>query len=135
MLVVAGLLVAGMPIQAAKAAPGMKLELNKLEPSDGACRAYVVIENDTGAVFATFRYALVIFDGEGVVARRLALETAPLPAGKTSLKVFDLAGLPCGDIGRILVNDVLECADATGTRTDCLQLVQPSSRSTTPLIR
>ncbi|WP_417515662.1 Tat pathway signal sequence domain protein [Minwuia sp.] len=114
---------------------GMKLELNRLEPADDACRAYLVIENRTPAAFTRFRYDLVIFDSDGIVSRRLALETGPLPAGKTSLKVFDLAGLPCDRIGRILINDVLECADGTGRREDCLPLVEPGSRTGTPLIR
>lgn len=114
---------------------GLGLELNKLEPGSKACRAYIVIENGTEDAFTTFRYDLVVFDATGIVARRLALETAPLPAGKTSLKVFDLDGLPCEQIGRILVNDVLDCADVAGARLDCLGLIEPSSRSTVPLIR
>ena len=114
---------------------GVGLELNRLEPLDGACRAYVVLQNDTASTFRTFRYDLVVFDADGIVTRRLALETAPLSAGKTSLKVFDLADLACEGIGRILVNDILECADQSGGRTDCLALVRPSTRSDVSLIK
>src|SRR3546814_13298842 len=40
-------------------------------------------------------------DRTGVVAKRLAVQAAPLPAGKTSLKVFDVEGHGCEDIGSI----------------------------------
>ncbi len=56
--------------------PGIGLELNRLEAVEGACRAYVVLQNDTDAAFSALRYDLVIFDADGIVTRRLALETA-----------------------------------------------------------
>jgi len=134
---VVGLLLVGLaaPVLAQDQKQAINVELNRLEPSAGTCRAYVVIENATESAFSDLRYDLVIFDDSGIVARRLALETAPLPAGKTSLKVFDLADLACDRIGRILINDILECADTSGTRDDCLALLRLSSRSTSPLIR
>jgi len=113
----------------ARAADGaVTVELNKLEPNGAACRAYLVLENGTESAFASLKLDLVMFDADGVVAKRLAVETAPLPAGKTSLKAFDVDGLACAEIGSVLLNDVMACADASGARDDCLALVTPSAR-------
>lgn len=113
----------------------VQVELNKLEPNGAACRAYLVLANGTASAFETLKLDLVLFDPDGVVARRLAVETAPLPAGKTSLKVFDIDGLACAHVGRVLVNDVMACADASGSRADCLGLVEPGSRTPAPFIK
>ncbi len=123
----AALLMFVMP--AAHASDGaVTVELNRLEPNGEACRAYLVLQNGTESDFATLRLDLVMFDTDGVVANRLALETAPLPAGKTSLKVFDIDGLACERLGRVLLNGVMACADESGPRNDCLALVEPSAR-------
>ncbi|PJK27429.1 Tat pathway signal sequence domain protein [Minwuia thermotolerans] len=125
MIALAALALAG---GAAAAAERLGLELNKLEPRDGACRAYIVIENGTPTAFESLKLDLVMFDREGIVAERLALEVAPLPAGKTSLKVFDVAGLACGQVGRVLLNEVLACDDGTGARDGCMDFVETSAR-------
>ena len=109
-------------------ATGVRVELNKLEPSGSACRAYLVVENTTKSAFETLKLDLVMFDPQGVVAKRFAVETAPLPASKTSLKAFDIDGLPCEQVGRVLLNEVMACTDASGAREDCLELVSVSAR-------
>lgn len=119
----------------AAAEPSVGVELNKLEPQGDACRAYVVLENRTDAAFDSFEMDLVLFDGDDIVARRLAIELAPLRTQKESLKVFDIQGLACPDIGRVLVNDVVSCSDETGPRTDCLELLAPSSRAAAGFVK
>jgi len=113
---------------AAAAEDAIRVELNKVEPNGEACRAYIVIENATGRALETLKLDLVLFDTDGVVAKRLAVETAPLPTGKTGLKMFDITGLACPALGRVLLNDVLDCADASGPVADCLALVTPSAK-------
>ncbi len=61
--------------------------------------------------------------------------TRPLPAGKTSLKVFDIEGLACERLGRLLLNDVMACADASGAREGCQALVSPSARGAMEFIK
>jgi len=106
----------------------VRVELNKLEAMGDGCGAYLVLGNETDSAFETLKLDLVMFDTEGIVAKRLAVETAPLGAGKTSLKVFGIDGLPCERVGRVLLNDVMACADAAGPRDDCLDLVTPAAR-------
>lgn len=129
------LLLIALSAPAAAADSPLKIDLNKLEPNGEACRAYLVLENGTDSAFSALKLDLVMFDTDGVVAKRLAVETAPLPAGKTSLKVFDMSDLPCEQVGRLLLNTVMTCADASGTRDNCLGLISTSARGTIPFIK
>lgn len=122
------LLLAVLPMLAAAQVGGVTVELNKLEQVDNACRAYLVTQNLTDIHFDSLQLDIVMFDNDGIVAKRLAVEIAPMAPGKTSLKVFDIAGLPCDKIGQLLLNDVIQCRDDKGVRTDCLSLVRVSSR-------
>jgi hypothetical protein len=110
----------------------LSVELNKLEPQDTACRVYFVMQNGAGSPFEALKLDLVVFDTEGVIARRVAVEGAPLAVDKTVVKLFDLRDLTCESIGRILLNDVLACRDAGGDREDCTALIKPSSRANVP---
>lgn len=113
----------------------VRMELNKLEPSEAACRTYLVMENGTGIAFESLKLDLVMFDTDGVVNKRLAVETGPLPADKTRLQVFDMDGVSCSGLGRVLLNDVMTCSDAKGARADCLGLVQPVARGELSFIK
>lgn len=110
------------------------IELNKLEPSGAACRVNFVVRNATAAAYDELRLDLVVFGRDGVIARRLATNLAPLPAGKTSVKLFDLPDTDCASVGSVLLNDVLSCA-GTGAPEDCLSAVSVSSRAAIPFDR
>jgi len=124
-LTVAALTAPALPAASA----GLSVELNKLETQGEDCRAYMVFENATDSAFTALKLDLVLFDADGVIARRLAVEGAPLPAGKTVVRLFDIARLACGRIGRVLLNDVLACAGQAGAREDCLAIVEPRSKA------
>jgi hypothetical protein len=103
------------------------LELNKLEPSDKGCRAYVVVSNPTTQTFDAFKLDLVMFQKDGVIGRRFALDLAPLRPSKRSVKLFELDGTKCDDIGSFLVNDVMECRSDGSTVNDCLTRMKVNS--------
>lgn len=108
---------------------GLKIELNKLESVDDACRAYVVFENHSGDAYESLTLDLVMFDSTGIINKRLAVEGAPLPLGKTSVKLFDIRDVSCEQVGRILLNDVLSCRTSAGERADCLADIVTTSRN------
>lgn len=108
---------------------GLRIELNKLEAMDSACRAYLLFENRSTGDFQSLKLDLVMFNPEGIINRRLAVEGGPLLAGKTSVKLFDIDGVSCDAVGRVLLNGVLSCSDAQGDRSDCLQIIDTASRS------
>lgn len=105
----------------------ISVELNKLEQEGGSCRAYLVIANPGTGAFSAFTLDLIIFDS-GTIARRLAIELAPIRPAKTIVKVFDIPQTACGAIGSILVNDVIHCRDASGDVADCVDRISTSSR-------
>ena len=108
---------------------GLRIELNKIEPVEGACRAYMIFENHSGEAYDSLKLDLVMFDSDGVINKRLAVEGAPLPVGKTSVKLFDIKDVACEQLGRILLNDVLSCRGPAGERNDCLAEIQTASRN------
>ncbi|TQV76300.1 Tat pathway signal sequence domain protein [Denitrobaculum tricleocarpae] len=123
------------PQTAQETGPEIKIELNKLEASENACRAYLLLENRSPASFESLKLDLVLFDSEGVVAKRLAVEAAPLPKDKTSLKVFDIARMRCDAIGRVLLNRLTACDDNAGARSDCLAMISTTARGAVPFIK
>ena len=109
---------------------GLNVELNKLEAVEGACRAYMLFENSSANAYSSLKLDLVLFGDDGVIIKRLAVEGAPLPQGKTSVKLFEISGLTCAEIGRVLLNDVISCRDDSGDRDDCVASITTSSRGT-----
>lgn len=125
-----GALLAALALHAVALAEeaGVAVELNKLEQVEDACRAFLVIENGLEAGFETLALDLVVFDADGVIAERLAVDLAPLAAGKTSVKAFDIAGLACAEAGRFLMNGVLDCRTAGDGGDACAAPVTPRGR-------
>lgn len=113
----------------------LKLELNKLEDRQDACRAYLVFENRTADSFESLKLDLMVFGSDGVIARHLVLEAAPLRQDKTTVKLFDIAGLACAAIDRILINDVTTCHGTTGPQRDCVARLLPTSRTSVGLVK
>ena len=114
----------------ARAADGkIGVELNKVEDQAGGCRLYFVLDNATPAAFEIYKLDLVMFGTDGVIARRLAVEVGPLRPTKTSVKLFDVGGLPCAGIRTVLVNDVLSCKVGADERPNCIDLVAVASRA------
>jgi hypothetical protein len=132
---VAAVLVAGAATSHAQntspsqASPGdaITLELNKLEQSEKGCKAYVVASNPSSTSYDTVKLDLVMFQTDGVIGRRFALELAPLRPSKRTVKMFELDGTKCDGIGSFLINDVMECKSDTGPVADCLAKLKLNS--------
>lgn len=111
----------------AQTAASLTLELNKLEPQDKSCRAYFVIDNPGDKSYVALKADVVIFQPDGVISRRVALDLAPVKAAKQSVKQFDFDGLVCDKVGRVLVNEIVECKLETGAAGDCLSSLSVKS--------
>lgn len=131
----AGLLaMAGLAPAARAAEPPLQIELNRLEqvsaPAD-ACRVWIVVANDAAgaAAIATLRLDLVAFGRDGQIARRVAVELGPVGGGRTAVRIFDLPGLACQGLSRLLVNDVLACRIGGQDLPDCADRLRMTSRT------
>ena len=127
-----GLVPAALLLLAAPAfaqSPPLRLELNRLEPRDGACRVWMVLNNAGAEALDPVRLDLILFGREGIIARRLAIDVGPLPAGRTQARIFDLAAQPCEGIGQVLLNDILACGGTDApTRNTCIDRSVLASR-------
>lgn len=121
----------GASTQAANTQAGspLSIELNKLEPIDKGCRAYVVIDNTSATEYEAIKLDLFMFRTDGVIGRRFAIDVAPLKGSKRTVKLFDLAGAVCTEVGSFLINEVLECKAGGAQVPDCLARITPSSRA------
>lgn len=116
--------------QARPAAKGkLTLELNKIEPVDGACRIYMLLRNETGLVFDTLLIELVSFDSAGVISQRVAVDLAPLRAERALVKLFDVPETPCERVSQLLVNEAVQCSAGGTAVPDCLGLLATTSRA------
>jgi hypothetical protein len=105
----------------------ISIELNKLEPQGGQCRAYFVINNKSGTDYEALKLDLVLFKPDNVIGKRFAIDLAPLKASKRSVKLFDIEGTPCDEVGSFLINEAMECRSASGPVDDCLKGLTLSS--------
>lgn len=118
---VATLMAATLAAGTAWAGPtALSVELNKLEPQANGCRAFVVVQNDSTTLFQSVKLDLVLFQTDGVIGRRFAIDLAPIKPQKRTVKLFDLEGMACDKIGSLLINDVVECKADAGPLDDCL---------------
>jgi len=130
----AGLLAATAAVAAEPTTP-IAVELNKLDAADAECRATMLVTNGTDLRLDSLKLDLVVFDAEGVAARRLAAEFGPLSKGKTVVKAFPVAGIGCAGISRVLLNGVLACGAAAPSVDGCVDLVTVASRAAAPLVK
>lgn len=126
----------GAAVAPSARAAGLSIELNKVENSDGACLGTFVIGNGMGHSLDRFSLDLYVFDRQGIIARQVLLDLAPLRNDKTTVANFVLIGRPCDEIGRVLVNDIPSCrAEESGETLDCLNGLTVSSRGEIALVK
>ena len=111
------------------AAASVNIELNKLEPVEKGCRAYLVVNNTSDTSYQSYKVDLVLFQADGVIGKRFSLELAPLHTKKKSVKLFDIDAISCDKIGSLLINDVLECKAQSGQAENGLQNLTTSTRT------
>jgi len=118
---------------APQALPRLAIELNKLETYDKGCRAYVVINNPSAVAYQSVKLDLVLFQPDGVIGKRIAVDLAPLKPSKKTVKLFDLEGMTCDRVASVLVNDVIDCKADSGPITDCVSTMAFTSVAPAPL--
>lgn len=129
-LIAAAVLLFATGAEAATAPPGrLALELNALQPSDQACRVTFLATNELGAALGKATFELAIFGKDGGISRVVSADFAGLTDGKTKVLQFDLKSIACGDISRILINDVTACVGDGVAPGACLALLTTSNKT------
>lgn len=90
-------------------APAFTLELNALQPADAGCRVTFLATNELGSALERASVEMALFDGAGTIERIVTLDFKHLAPNKTKVLQFELAGLDCGNLGRLLINDITAC--------------------------
>ncbi len=111
------------------------IELNKFETIENGCRTFFLFRNKTGLIFQGFEMSLAILDRQGVIDRLLTVEAAPLPAGRTTLKLFEIPETQCDDIGEILLHEITRCETDRDEPLDCFTVIDLLSRTAAPLVK
>lgn len=112
---------------AAQEQPALAMDLNGLTQTDAGCRFTFVIENRLPGDLNKAIYEFALFGTDGLVERLLTLDFKELPKGKTRVRQFDLAGLQCTALARVLVNDARECGDEGTDPAACMRDLKTST--------
>jgi len=106
----------------------LAVELNALDTQGANCRISFMAHNKTEEALQGLGYEVVLFNTEGGIDRMTKFDFGGLPAGKTVVRRFDLAGTVCEEIGRVLVNGASRCEAAS--TLDCDSLLTTTNRTT-----
>lgn len=117
-----------LPAAAQDSPPSLALELNALQPSDGGCRVTFLASNGLAAPIDKATFEIALFGTSGVIDRLVSLDFKGLAKGKTKVLQFELAGLQCDAVSRVLVNDVTACEGEGLAAGDCLAGLTTSTR-------
>lgn len=114
----------------------LTVELNKFEASEAeGCRAFFLFRNQTGKAFEGFEMSLAILDENGIIDRLLNVDAAPLPVARTTLKLFEIPQIACGDVSEILLHAIETCKPQNEDSIDCFPLVNLVSRTSARLVK
>ena len=114
--------------------PTIAIELNRLKQAGKACRIALVFTNHLPETVSKLSIEAVLFDASGSVERFLVLKSKPLSPMKIRVQQFDVSGLACAKVGRVLLNDVKECKAGALDGQACLARIKPSSRAGVPFV-
>jgi hypothetical protein len=109
--------------------PALTLELNGAQPSDKGCRLMFVVNNNLGADLSKAAFEIALFNEAGVVDRLTVLDFKELPAGKTKVTRFDLAGTECSKVSRVLINSATECAGTGIEPNACMRKLKTDTKT------
>ena len=109
-------------------APSLALELNALQPSEAGCRITFLATNGLAAPIDKATFEVALFGTGGGIDRLVSLDFKMLAQGKTKVLQFELAGLQCDAVSRVLVNDVTACEGTGLAAGDCLANLATSTR-------
>lgn len=116
-------------------AQSLNVELNKLEDAETGCQAFFLFRNGLEQNLTGFEMSLAILTSDGIIDRLLTIDAAPLPAQRTTLKLFEIPEIQCTAIGDILLHDIGACTPQNGDELDCFSFLELNSRASAALVK
>ena len=110
--------------------PALVLDLNRVDQVEGACRLTFVAQNDLGADLDALSVETVLIDATGRVDRLTLFDFGALPHGVPRVRQFDIPGLACEALARVLINGVAQCSAGEA----CTGALRLSSRTNVEVI-
>lgn len=114
--------------QKADESPALLIELNTSEQVEDACRISFMVENQLGADLSEAVFETVLFNAEGAVERLTLFDMRELPADRPRVRQFQIGGIACTDIKRILINGAQSCKGEGLEPDSCMAGLKTSSR-------
>ena len=87
----------------------LNVELNALASSQKGCMMTFVAENDMATPINKISFELAFFNDKNAVDRVTVLDFRDLPLGKKRVRQFDMPGIKCEAVSRIIINDTPIC--------------------------
>lgn len=131
--VIAALLLLCSPALADEPSPGLSLELNTQESSQAGCLLTFMVTNPHPQDIKSAIFETVLLNTDGQVDRLTLFDFGALPANRPRVRQFQLDGLACEDLAKVLINGVNTC-DARGAQSDLCDSPETSSRTGTEVI-
>lgn len=108
--------------------PALAIELNAVQPVEGGCRVTFLATNGLGSPLDRAAVEMALFKTDGAIERIVTLDFKGLAEGKTKVLQFQLTGLDCAALGRVLINDITACEGAAFAADACLPALVTSAR-------
>ncbi len=110
------------------------IELNTLTDTDTACRLTFVASNTTASDIDKAVFETVIFDDTGGVVTLSLFDFRALPTGRPRVRQFDVPGVACASVGRVLINGANTCETAGTDSAVCASSLSLSTRIAVELL-
>lgn len=118
----------------AQSEPSLSIELNDMSTVGEACRVTFLIRNGLESAISDLAFELVLFGKDSRILRLVSVSAGRLPLGKSRVRQFDLKGVRCDAVGRVLLNDITRCGAKPLTPERCLDATRATSRTDMPFI-
>ncbi len=116
------------------AEPRLSIELNSLSQQENACRLIFLAHNSMGKDLDKAVFETVLFKTDGRVDRLTLFDFQKLPQGRPRVRQFDIPGLDCDALGRVLINDVHACYGQGITGADCIDALKLSTKTSVEVL-
>ena len=113
--------------------PQLLIELNNARQAGKNCRLSFIVQNRMPSAIKALALEIVLFNGQGLVEQFLKLKAGALPTGKMRVKQFDLKDRNCGDVSKMLINQIAECKGENLSPAACTGALSISSRTSIKL--